>query len=164
MAAAARALAKAKICEERLRLGYEYLEALRSVIRIQDQKAAIVMSGGTRLEQLERFGSELDRARARWDGAKAAYVAHVKIHSCSRAKALFNIYLDAVDTCHFTARACAEMGDGVKSSAFATALIARREYWNHVRIHGCREADRSRSISAWTSIRQFATCVLKPRG
>jgi len=98
------------------------------------------MSGGTRLEGLERFGIELDRARARWDSAKSRSTV-VSHPMRSRARALFNIYLDAVDAYHFTARACAEMVDGVKSSAFATALIARRKYWNHVRIHGCREGE-----------------------
>jgi len=59
---------------------------------------------------------------------------------CSRANYLFVTYLDALDAYHFAARAFAVVEDAVKSSALATALIARREYWNHVRLHGCREA------------------------
>jgi len=79
MAAAARARAEPKICEEKLRLGRVFLQALRTVMNLQNEEAAVLMRGAP---GLERFDLAIQRARERRAEAKLAYVLHVSRHGC----------------------------------------------------------------------------------
>jgi hypothetical protein len=79
MAAAAFARAKPKICQEKQSLGYAFIEALRTVMNLQNAEAAVLVQGAP---GLERFELAIQRARERRDQAKLAYILHISRHGC----------------------------------------------------------------------------------
>jgi hypothetical protein len=79
MAAAATARAEATICQEKLRLGRAFLQALRTVMHLQNEEAAVLVRGAP---GLERFDLAIQRARERRSDAKLAYVLHISRHGC----------------------------------------------------------------------------------
>jgi hypothetical protein len=79
MAAAASASAKPWICQEKLRLAHAFLQALRSVMHLQDEEATRLVRGAA---GLDRFDLAIQRARERREEAKLAYMLHVNLHEC----------------------------------------------------------------------------------
>ena len=79
MTAAASARANPRVCHEKQRLASVFLQALRSVMHLQNEEASVLLRGAPGLERLDLA---LQRARERRDEAKLAYMLHVNRHGC----------------------------------------------------------------------------------
>ena len=79
MASSAPTSFKPSLCAEKERLMRAYLEALRSVLELQDQQVSRLL--GERLG-MDRFDIALQRARENRDQAKTTYTRHIQGHGC----------------------------------------------------------------------------------
>lgn len=71
--------ARPKICPDKQRLSDELLEAVNAVAELQARQTRNVIESG---EGLPRFNLALEAARAKWETAREAYLAHVLEHGC----------------------------------------------------------------------------------
>lgn len=70
---------KAAICNEKMRLTDELLEAVHALTSLQEAQTAHLVKEG---ESLPRIETALQAARIRWDTAKLKYSNHVRLHRC----------------------------------------------------------------------------------
>ncbi len=70
---------KAIICPEKLELERAFLEAVRDLMKLQEQQSAVLVETG---QTLDRFNLALERARNRREHARKLYLLHIRTHGC----------------------------------------------------------------------------------